>query len=338
MARPEARTAAGVLGLGAAARTPPSSWSRPSGSATTRCGRPRPTAPTPSPRWPGGGRAPPRSASAPPCASSRPARPRPWPWPRSPSTTCAAAASSSAWASRDPRWSRAGTASPSPSPWPAPASTSPSSARCSPARRPVTNDGPHYPLPYPGGTGLGKPLKPIVHPLRNDIPIVLGAEGPKNVALAAEIADGWFPIFFSPDHMGEFDAVARRGLRPARGPARRPRTSRSSPSARWSSTTTSSGPPTLPAHAGPLHRRDGGQGDELPLRRVRAHGLRGRGAQDPGALPRRPQGRRRRRGAHVDGGEDRPHGPARRSATSSRRWQESSPPPCSWPATPPPCG
>ncbi len=65
---------------------------------------------------------------------------------------------------------------------------------------PVTNDGPQYPLPYPGGLGLGKPLKSIVHPLRKDIPILLGAEGPKNVALTAEIADGWFPIFFSPRH------------------------------------------------------------------------------------------------------------------------------------------
>src|SRR5438309_967730 len=59
---------------------------------------------------------------------------------------------------------------------------------------PVASDGPHYPLPYPGGTGLGKPLKPIVHPLRADLPIFLGAEGPKNVALAAEVADGWFPM------------------------------------------------------------------------------------------------------------------------------------------------
>jgi F420-dependent oxidoreductase-like protein len=65
---------------------------------------------------------------------------------------------------------------------------------------PVTNDGPHYPLPYPGGTGLGKPLKPITHPLRADLPIILGAEGPKNVALAAEIADGWLPIFYAPGH------------------------------------------------------------------------------------------------------------------------------------------
>ena len=84
---------------------------------------------------------------------------------------------------------------------------------------PVTNEGPHYPLPYPGGTGLGKPLKPIVHPLRSEIPIVLGAEGPKNVALAAEIADGWFPIFFSPDHMGEFKASLDEGF--ARHGARR---------------------------------------------------------------------------------------------------------------------
>src|SRR5581483_6208948 len=53
---------------------------------------------------------------------------------------------------------------------------------------PVESGGPHYPMPYPGGTKLGKPLKLTVHPLRNEIPIYLGAEGPKNVALAAEIA------------------------------------------------------------------------------------------------------------------------------------------------------
>ena len=65
---------------------------------------------------------------------------------------------------------------------------------------PVHSDGPHYPLPLTGEgtTGLGKNLKPITHPLRSDIPIMLGAEGPKNVALAAEIADGWLPIFYSP--------------------------------------------------------------------------------------------------------------------------------------------
>jgi F420-dependent oxidoreductase-like protein len=66
--------------------------------------------------------------------------------------------------------------------------------------KPVTSAGPHYPLPLTGEktTGLGKPLKPITHPLRADIPIFLGAEGPKNVALAAEICDGWLPIFYTP--------------------------------------------------------------------------------------------------------------------------------------------
>jgi len=65
---------------------------------------------------------------------------------------------------------------------------------------PVSNDGPHYPLPYKGegAWGLGKPLRSIVHPLRADLPIFMGAEGPKNVALAAEIADGWLPLYYSP--------------------------------------------------------------------------------------------------------------------------------------------
>ncbi len=65
---------------------------------------------------------------------------------------------------------------------------------------PVTSPGPHFPLPYtgPGSMGLGKPLRPITHPLRSDLPILLGSEGPKNVALTAEIADGWLPIYYSP--------------------------------------------------------------------------------------------------------------------------------------------
>ncbi|MBV9662413.1 MAG: LLM class flavin-dependent oxidoreductase, partial [Actinobacteria bacterium] len=65
---------------------------------------------------------------------------------------------------------------------------------------PVTSDGPHYPLPFTGANsiGLGKPLKPIVHPLRADLPIWLGSEGPKNIALTAEIGDGWLPIYYSP--------------------------------------------------------------------------------------------------------------------------------------------
>jgi F420-dependent oxidoreductase-like protein len=78
---------------------------------------------------------------------------------------------------------------------------------------PVTNEGPHYPLPFPGGTGLGKPLKMIVHPRRADVPIYLGAEGPKNVALAAEIADGWLPIFYSP-HRNDIYSDALANAKP----------------------------------------------------------------------------------------------------------------------------
>jgi F420-dependent oxidoreductase-like protein len=80
---------------------------------------------------------------------------------------------------------------------------------------PVTYDGAFYQLPYPGGSGLGKPLKSTVHPLRSDIPIMLGAEGPKNVALAAEIADGWLPMFFSPKMDGFYrEALAAGFARP----------------------------------------------------------------------------------------------------------------------------
>lgn len=63
---------------------------------------------------------------------------------------------------------------------------------------PVTFHGEHYDLPLQGGSRLGKPLKLIVHPKRSHIPIYMGAEGPKNVKLATELADGWLPIFYSP--------------------------------------------------------------------------------------------------------------------------------------------
>ncbi|MDF2581799.1 MAG: oxidoreductase [Mycobacterium sp.] len=88
---------------------------------------------------------------------------------------------------------------------------------------PVRSDGPHYPLPLTGEgtTGLGKNLKPITHPLRADIPVMLGAEGPKNVALAAEICDGWLPIFYSPRIAGMYnewldEGFARPGARHTR--------------------------------------------------------------------------------------------------------------------------
>src|ERR1700722_11288154 len=79
-------------------------------------------------------------------------------------------------------------------------------------REPVTYDGKHYQLPLQAGTELGKPLRSILHPYRAEIPIYLGAEGPRNVALAAEIADGWNALFFSPA-MNDFYAFARPGAR-----------------------------------------------------------------------------------------------------------------------------
>lgn len=74
--------------------------------------------------------------------------------------------------------------------------------------RPITFTGDHYQLPLHGGSGLGKALKSTVHPLRTDLPIMLAAEGPRNVALAAEIADGWLPFWFS----HKSDAFYRRAL------------------------------------------------------------------------------------------------------------------------------
>ncbi len=73
---------------------------------------------------------------------------------------------------------------------------------------PVVHSGEFYSLPYQGGTNSGKPLKSTVHPLRTDLPIFMAAEGPKNVSLAAEVADGWFPFWFSPSS----DAFYRKAL------------------------------------------------------------------------------------------------------------------------------
>ncbi|UAK40436.1 LLM class F420-dependent oxidoreductase [Gordonia bronchialis] len=88
---------------------------------------------------------------------------------------------------------------------------------------PVTSAGPHYPLPLTGAnsSGLGNPLKPITHPRRADTPVMLGAEGPKNIALAAEIADGWLPLFYTPrmaDQYNEWldDGFGRPGARRSR--------------------------------------------------------------------------------------------------------------------------
>ncbi len=84
--------------------------------------------------------------------------------------------------------------------------------------KPVEYRGDYYQIPYAGtdATGLGKPLKSILHG-RADLPIYLAAVGPKNVALAAEIADGWIPIFFSPERMPMFREWLDDGFRLAPG-------------------------------------------------------------------------------------------------------------------------
>src|SRR5690606_40161273 len=69
----------------------------------------------------------------------------------------------------------------------------------------VGAEGPHYPLPLPGGPGI--PLKLIIHPVRERIPLYLAATGPKSIALAGEIADGWLALFYSADQADE--ALAR---------------------------------------------------------------------------------------------------------------------------------
>ncbi len=90
-------------------------------------------------------------------------------------------------------------------------------------REVVVHDGIYrIPLPPGQGTGLGKPLKLINHPLRADIPVWVAAMGPKNVAMAAEVADGWFPFLFLPERAAEVwgaalaDGASRRS--PELGP------------------------------------------------------------------------------------------------------------------------
>jgi F420-dependent oxidoreductase-like protein len=82
-------------------------------------------------------------------------------------------------------------------------------------RETLEHHGEQYDVPYtgPGATGLGRPLKVLGRPLRPDVPIYLAALGPKNVELAAEIADGWLPIFLSPER---FDDVYGPRLSQAR--------------------------------------------------------------------------------------------------------------------------
>ena len=78
--------------------------------------------------------------------------------------------------------------------------------------QPLDFQGEEYHIPIQGGTGLGKPLKLTIHPLRKTIPIYLAAIGPKNVELCGEIADGWLPIFYSPARESVYLGPLNAGL------------------------------------------------------------------------------------------------------------------------------
>lgn len=81
------------------------------------------------------------------------------------------------------------------------------------ARETLSYNGEIYELPRPGGPG--KPLKLIIQPVQDRIPVYLAAIGPKNTALAFEIAEGWLPTIFSPDHLDAFRPAMEEGA--ARG-------------------------------------------------------------------------------------------------------------------------
>ncbi len=88
---------------------------------------------------------------------------------------------------------------------------------------PIDHHGEFFHMPLTaeqGGTGLGKPLKSTIHPRRKEIPIFLGAEGPKNVALAAEICDGWLPLFFSPKDDAHYRRCLAEGFAAAGDPGK----------------------------------------------------------------------------------------------------------------------
>src|SRR5262249_425628 len=152
--------------------------------------------------------------------------------------------------------------------------------------KPLEHQGPHYQIPYrgPDASGLGKPLKSIVH--GRQIPIYLAAIGPKRVAQCAEIADGWLPIFYSPYRAPKtYQAPLDGGLRPA-GEVGRGGGGVGDEEGRGGG-----GAAYDKAAARALHRRHGRPREELLQRPRVPLRLRGGREEDPGPLPRRTQGR-----------------------------------------------
>ena len=163
------------------------------------------------------------------------------------------------------------------------------------ARERVEFHGETLELPLPDGPG--KALKLTISPVQERIPIYLAAIGPKNTALAGEIADGWIPTLFSPEHVSELRPLLAGGRRARRANARRASTSLR-PSA-CSSPTTSQGArdamrPFIALYVGGMGSRKQNFYNQL----VSRYGFEARGQADPGPLP----GRQARGG---DGGDPR---------------------------------
>ena len=149
---------------------------------------------------------------------------------------------------------------------------------------PVEFHGEHYRMPYdgPGSWGLGKPLRSITHPLRPDLPILLGAEGPKNIELAAEIADGWMPLYYSPFRQDVYtESLTGAADKPGFEVCVNVMGCRIGDDIEEALMPTKA---ALAFYIGGMGARE----PQLPHGADEPHGLRGRGAQDPGPVLRGP--------------------------------------------------
>jgi F420-dependent oxidoreductase-like protein len=171
-------------------------------------------------------------------------------------------------------------------------------------RERLVHEGKNYQLPLPAdqGTGLGKPLKLINHPVRERIPILIASLGPKNVEMTAELAEGWEPIFYLPEKAGDVWGEAL-----AKGRAKRDPSLGELDVVAQASLAIGDDVEGYLEFGRPLHRRHGRQGQELLQRSGPPLRLREGGRGDPGPLPRRQEGRGRRQGPVRPPPEDLPH-------------------------------
>ena len=265
----------------------------------SRSGWRSPTAPTWSACWPGWRGRRRRSISAPRSCRYPLGRPPRRRWPGRRSTNSPAGASSSASGRPARRSPKAGTGCPTRSPGAGPASTSKWCGRSSPARGRWSTTATHYDLPLPGGEG--KALKLNFHPLRNEIPVFVGAIGRKSVQMAAEDLRRLDPDLLLRRRLrGDLGRAPRGRLRQERADARRPGGLALAAGARSTATWRRPGTWSRPG----LVLYLGGMGvaeDQLLRRSGPPLRLRRRRRRGPAALP----GRRPRRRLRGDAGRDR---------------------------------